>query len=158
MNKCRRCNAPHTRKSAFCSQSCSHQRPKLAVTCPTCKKVNLKPAWKANRPYCGNACAKTKAKVPVVCRQCKNTRWYMPSVARRRTYCSPSCASKANRNCSRESCRLGGFEAAKARFSNWWQAMMQRVMQSDATPAEAFRAGYIEGHRRGYKRKKRLVE
>lgn len=106
--------------------------------------------------HCSNACAKRKAPVAVVCKTCQRTRYHVPAIAKRRQYCSPSCASRGTRNCSREACRTGGLRAAKAKFTAWWERMMKRVSQSDLSSLEAFRAGYIVGHKRGYRRAKRL--
>lgn len=122
-------------------------------TCPRCLSEHT-----GRGTFCSNACAKTVDKVPVVCQTCRRTVYHVPSIAKKRKYCSPSCASAGTKNCSRESCRIGGLEAAKARFAAWWESMMRRVSTSALTPAEAFRAGYLVGHRRGYRRAKRLDE
>lgn len=157
MKTCPKCGVEHVRKGVHCSRHCANSRPKVAVTCPTCQRVRLLPPSMAHRRYCGNACAKTVQKVPMVCKVCKRTKWLVPSIARRRQYCSRSCSSKGTRNCSREACRVGGHAAAQTKFTQWWESMMKRVSASAMSTMEAFRAGYLIGHRRGYRRAKRLT-
>lgn len=125
----------------------------ITPCCPRCGRPR-----KHNRQFCGRACAKAKDPVTVTCETCGTKREYRPAIAKRRRFCSQSCASKKIRNCTIEHCRKGGAKAMKLRFQAWWGRMMQSVGLSSMTKAEAFKAGYLVGHKRGARKARAVVD